>query len=724
VKFKRSPWLIFCRNFEFILNTEMINLKKHIVVVLVFIVLLMGNSLSAQAPLVKVACIGDSVTAGYLLPNPMTDCYPSQLQIMLGNNYVVGNFGYSGATLLKKGQKPYYKTKQCADAIAFAPDVVIIHLGLNDTDPRSWPNYKDEFDGNYAWLLDTLKKQNPKVKLFICRMTPIFNEHPRFKSGTRDWFWEIQTHIEKSAIANQVSLIDLHEKLYARPDLFPDALHPTKEGATILAQTVYGNITKDFGGLKLASVFTDNMVLQRNQPITVYGTANGGDRIEVSFLEHKQTVTTDEHGKWKIVFPAMSHGGPYQMTIQDKGNSIVLKNILIGDVWFCSGQSNMAFPLQKSENGMTEVKKAIANSKLRLLNWKAIQETDDMAWDSVTLAKTNQLKFFSGSWAVCDSTSARDFSAIAYYFGKNITHEENVPIGLIQVAVGGSPIESWIDRYTLEHDDKVVDVLTNWRKSDFIMPWVRERAEVNLKNAINPKQRHPYDPCYNFEAGVSAFTQFPIKGVLWYQGESNAHNVGLYEHLMPVMVQSWRKAWGTDFPFYYVQLSSTDRPTWPEFRNAQNRLQSQIPNSGMAVSMDYGDEKNVHPIKKKEAADRLARLALRYTYKKSITADGPLALKAEQKMETIRISFASAKQLTTSDKKAVLGFELLTDKGQRITTEATIIKNQVVISVPKGEKIEAVLYAWKPFTLANLVNEAGLPCSTFRLEINVLEKSK
>jgi sialate O-acetylesterase len=384
----------------------------------------------------------------------------------------------------------------------------------------------------------------------------------------------------------------------------------------------------------------------------------------------------------------------------------------------------MAFPLQKSENGMAEVKKAIANSKLRLLNWKAIQETDDMAWDSLSLAKTNQLKFFSGSWAVCDSTSARDFSAIAYYFGKNITHEENVPIGLIQVAVGGSPIESWIDRYTLEHDDKVVDVLTNWRKSDFIMPWVRERAEVNLKNAINFKQRHPYDPCYNYEAGVAAFTQFPIKGVLWYQGESNAHNVGLYEHLMPVMVESWRNAWGTDFPFYYVQLSSTDRPTWPEFRDMQNRLQSQIPNSRMAVSMDYGDEKNVHPIKKKEVADRLARLALHYTYKKSITADGPFALKAEQKKEIIRISFASAKLLTTSDKKAVLGFELATDKGKHIATEATIVNNQVVISIPKGEKIETVLYAWKPFTLANLVNEAGLPCSTFRLTVKALDKNK
>ena len=406
------------------------------------------------------------------------------------------------------------------------------------------------------------------------------------------------------------------------------------------------------------------------------------------------------------------------MTVQSKATKIVLKNILVGDVWFCSGQSNMAFQLQNSENGSAEAKKIGANSTIRLFNAKAIQDTDETAWDAATLAKTNQLQFFSGSWSVCDSISAKEFSAIAYYFGKNIAHEENVPVGLIQVAVGGSPIESWIDRYTLEHDDKVVDILTNWRKSDFVMPWVRERANVNLKNATNAKQRHPYDPCYNFEAGVEAFTKFPIKGVIWYQGESNAHNVELYEHLMPTLVESWRKAWGTAFPFYYVQLSSIDRPTWPAFRDVQNRLQNKIPNSGMAISMDYGDALNVHPIKKKEVADRLALLALRYTYGKAVTANGPSALKAFQNGDNILVSFAFAKQLTTADKKELIGFELVNDKGIHIQDKAAIVKNQVLITIPKGEKIKTVLYAWKPFTKANLVNEAGLPCSTFKLEIH------
>ena len=698
-------------------------MKRNLFLVVFLISIISHFESIAQKAILKVACIGDSVTAGYLLSDATNESYPLQLQILMGRQYEVKNFGHSGATLLKKGSKPYSNTTECADAIAYRPDIAIIHLGLNDTDPRNWPNYKEEFDADYAWLIDALKKQNPTVKIYICRLTPIFNEHPRFKSGTRDWFWQIQSHIPNIAKANQVGLINLHEKLYHRPDLFPDALHPTKEGATILAKTVYENITQDFGGLKLAAVFTDNMVLQRNQPISVYGTANGGDTIEVTFKQQKKNVIADKYGKWKITFPAMAQGGPYEMTVQSKETNIILKNILIGDVWFCSGQSNMAFQLQNSENGAAEVKKAIANSTIRLFNAKAIRDTDETAWDAATLVKTNQLEFFSGSWSVCDSISVKDFSAIAYYFGKNIAREENVPVGLIQVAVGGSPIESWIDRNTLEHDDKVVDVLTNWRKSDFIMPWVRERANVNLKNATIAKQRHPYDPSYNFEAGVEAFTKFPLKGVIWYQGESNAHNVELYEHLMQKLVESWRKAWDTNLPFYYVQLSSMERPTWPAFRDMQNRLQNKIPNSGMAISMDYGDALNVHPIKKKEVADRLALLALRNTYGKDVIANGPSAVKAIQKGDNILVSFALAKQLTTADKKELIGFELVNDKGIHFQSKASIVKNQVQITIPKGEKIKTVLYAWKPFTTANLVNEAGLPCSTFKLELHAITKN-
>lgn len=696
------------------MRTKNHNLFPYLLSILVFV----HFNLNAQQKVIKVACIGDSVTAGYLLGNPLTDSYPSQLQNLLGNTFEVQNFGHSGATLLKKGSKPYYKTEQYKNAIAYKPDIAIIHLGLNDTDPRNWPNYNQDFNADYFWIIETLRKQNPDVKIYICQMTPIFNEHPRFKSGTRDWYWQIQEHIIQIAKANKTGLINLAEKLYNRPELFPDALHPDKEGAKILAQTVYENITQNFGGLQLSPIFTDNMVLQREQPISIYGKANGNSKVEITFDNHKEITSANEYGKWNVVFPKMKSGGVHQIEIESDEKKISLKNILIGDVWFCSGQSNMAFPLQKAENGNLAIKEAIKNTTLRLFNFEPIQETDDKAWDSITLAKINQLQYFSGKWKICDSLSTQNFSAVAYYFGQKIIHEENVPIGLIEVAVGGSPIESWIDRYTLEHDDKVVDELTNWRKSDFVMPWVRSRADVNLQNAINPKQRHPYAPSYNYEAGVSQFTAFPIKGFLWYQGESNAHNIELYEHLMPLLVESWRKAWGIALPIYYVQLSGTDRPTWPSFRDAQNKIQKKIPHSGMAVSMDYGDSTNVHPIQKKQVGDRLALLALKYSYGKNIAADGPSVQKAIQKGNTILVSFSNAKQLKTSDKKELIGFELVTDKGIRIECKAEIVKNQVQLTIPKDEKITTILYAWKPFTRANLVNEAGLPCSTFKLEID------
>ncbi|OAZ03458.1 GDSL-type esterase/lipase family protein [Flavobacterium succinicans] len=665
----------------------------------------------------KVACMGDSVTAGYLLGNPTSEAYPSVLQSLLGKDYEVKNFGHSGATLLKKGHKPYFKTNEYKEAITYRPDIAIVHLGLNDTDPRNWPNYKQDFQSNYSELITNLKQQNPKVKVFICRMSPIFNEHPRFKSGTREWFWEIQSQIEHVAQANEVSLIDFHEKLSSRPDLFPDALHPSKEGATILATTVYSAISGNFGDLALAPVFTDNMVLQRQQPIPIYGKANAGDQVEVVFHSQKRTVVTDANGKWNVQFPAMPHGGPFEIQAKTKTKSITLKNILIGDVWLCSGQSNMAFPLKKSENGKAEVALAKVNTQLRFFHYQPIQETNESAWDSLTLAKTNQLNYFSGNWKVCDSVTAKDFSAIAYYFGKKIIQEETIPIGLIQVAVGGSPIESWIDRYTLEHDDKAVDVLYNWRKSDFLMPWVRERADINLKNSTNPKQRHPYEPCYNFEAGIKNFTSFPIKGMLWYQGESNAHNTNWYEHLFPIMVASWRKAWKANFPFYFVQLSSLDRPSWPEFRAMQSRLENKIPNSGMAISIDYGDEKDVHPIQKKEIGDRLARIALKETYKKNLVAYGPIPIKVTLKGDALWISFVSVKKLMTKGQQPLKGFEIVSKTGEHIAVDAKIIGNQVVIYPPKGTTIQSVLYAWKPFTNANLINEEGLPCSTFSLDV-------
>lgn len=240
-------------------------------IVLSYLLVLCNLVAVAQTP-VRVACIGNSITYGAGIENRERDAYPVQLQRMLGEGYVVGNFGKSGATLLNKGHRPYIEQKEFQRALTFAGDVVVIHLGINDTDPRDWPNYRDYFVRDYLALIDSFRVVNPKVRILVARMTPITNRHSRFESGTRDWHEQIQHAIERVAELAGAQLIDFHTPLYPYPFMLPDAVHPTAEGAGILAQTVYSAITGDYGGLRLPQVYSDNMVLQRDCPLEVRGT--------------------------------------------------------------------------------------------------------------------------------------------------------------------------------------------------------------------------------------------------------------------------------------------------------------------------------------------------------------------------------------------------------------------------------------------------------------------
>ncbi|RYY09867.1 MAG: sialate O-acetylesterase, partial [Chitinophagaceae bacterium] len=295
----------------------------------------------------------------------------------------------------------------------------------------------------------------------------------------------------------------------------------------------------------------------------------------------------------------------------------------------------------------------------------------------------------------------------------------NVPVGLVQIAVGGSPTESWIDRNSMEQDPLLVNELTNWRNSDFYQPWARERADINLRAAKNPGQRHPFDPAYNFESAISLWTEYRIQGVIWYQGESNTHNPELHEKLFPLLVNSWRRRWGYEFSFYYVQLSSLNRPSWPAFRFSQLQMHHKIPRSGMAVSSDAGDSTDVHPRRKKEVGERLARLALHFTYgKKDIVPNGPVALKAERQDDKLVISFQTDGKLKTADGSHLRGFKWRNSKGVENQSRAYIKDNMVIIPLDNNDKPVELLYGWEPYTNANLINEAGLPASTFRLKIN------
>ncbi len=686
---------------------------RHCLTTLFFF--LAALTLSAQRT-VKVACVGNSVTYGTGIEKRETEAYPVQLQNMLGKQYEVRNFGKPGATLLDKGHRPYKKQEEFAGAVQFAADIVVIHLGLNDTDPRNWPNYRDDFVGDYTTLIDTFRAVNPKARIIIALNSPIAHRHPRFLSGTRDWFDEIQTAIRQVAEHNKVQLINFHQPLYPYPFMLPDGLHPDGRGAKRLAQTVYSAITGNYGGLQMAAVYSDNMVLPRDRAFSIGGKADADEQVTVSIGKLKVKTKADGNGDWAVELSGLKVGAPYTLDIATKQRRLTFRNILAGEVFLCSGQSNMEFALQTSTTGGQEVSQA-RDSLFRLYDMKARWSTAATEWSAEALDSVNMLAYFSpASWQLCTPQTAARYSAVAYYFGKMLRDSLKVPVGLICNAVGGATTESWIDRSTLEHHFPAI--LYDWTKNDFIQDWARKRALQNIKQGTEKFQRHPFEPTYLYDAGIRPIERFPIDGVIWYQGESNAHNSDAHAQLFRLLTQSWRQAFGNaQLPFYFVQLSGIDRPSWSWFRHSQGKLAASVPHTYMAVSYDHGDSLDVHPRHKQPVGERLARLALHYGYgQKHVTPSGATLRLADFRHDDVILTFDHADGLHTADGAAVRGFEIAEPEGFFFPAQVEVSSNKLRLWSPNVKRPCLVRYAWAPFTRANLINAAGLPTPTFRVE--------
>ena len=689
-------------------------IKQTIILLGLFILTTISASASAKKQkTIRVACIGNSITYGTGIADRTNDSYPSQLQRLLGSNYQVGNFGKPGATLLYHGHRPYVKQEEFKEAIAFKGDIAVMHLGINDTDPRNWPNYRDEFVKDYLSIMDSLRAANPKVRIILARMTPIADRHPRFVSGTKQWHGEIQTAIETVAHVSGAELIDFYEPLYPYPYLFPDAIHPNPEGAGILAKTVYSGITGDYGGLQMSQLYTDYMVLQRDMPLDIHGIANAGEKITVSISNQKATATANNQGKWSVVLKPMNAATDLTLTVEAGSAAKVYKHVAVGEVWLCSGQSNMAFMLCQADTYKRDIDD-VGDPQLRLFDMKARWETYNVAWPASCLDSLNHLQYYrSTTWQPTTPDNAKWFSAIAYYYGRMLRDSLKVPVGLICNAVGGSPTEAWVDRNTLETCFPAI--LKNWLHNDFIQDWVRGRAAKNLTNDNTHLGRHPYEPCYLYESGILPLQKYPIKGVIWYQGESNAHNMEAHSELFKLLVGSWRSNWtNPTMPFYFVQLSSLNRPSWPWFRYSQLQLMQQIANTGMAVSSDCGDSLDVHPLRKQPIGQRLARWALNKTYGKSITPSGPIYKGVVRSADALIVSFDYADSLCTSDGKQPSTFEIAEEEGMYYPATAVIEGNTVRLTSPEVKNPRYVRYGWQPFTRANLINGDALPASTFR----------
>lgn len=360
--------------------------------------------------------------------------------------------------------------------------------------------------------------------------------------------------------------------------------------------------------VKLAGVINSNMVFQRNHEITVWGVASKGEKVSVTFNNIIKKNKADTYGKWKVVFPAMLAGGPYKLKIQGK-NTITLENILIGDVWICSGQSNMSMALSRVTNAEQEIAQADYPS-IRLLQYP------------VNFQKELVSDVENASWTVCSPKTIPGFSAVAYFFGRQIYKETNIPIGLINTSKGGTNAEAWTSMDYLVKIEKYKkfpsELAENLKKTD----------SLTVANLKNPNTYHTS----LFNGMINPLLNLAVKGAIWYQGEQNASEGLLYRTLFPNLIECWRAKWNQpDMPFLFVQLANYTKELpepadsrWASLREAQLMTLS-LPNTGMAVTIDIGEAKDIHPKNKQDVGYRLALNALKMVYGRQIIYSGPIS---------------------------------------------------------------------------------------------------
>jgi len=670
---------------------------------------------------VRVACVGNSITAGYLLPDPARQSYPAVLQRLLGDDYEVGNFGYSGSTLLRRGHRPYKDMNRYRPSLDFAPDIAIIHLGVNDTDPRDWPDRRDEIVSDYLDLIESYRAVNPAVRIIISRLTPLGAAHHRFPTGTEAWRDSINRRIERVAEVAGVELMDLGARLTDRPDLIHDAIHPDSVGAVLMAREAAAAITGRRGRTRLRPVYRPGMVLQRYRPVRIEGFADAGTPMRVALDGDTVSVTAAPDGSWAAILPPRPEATGLTLTVEAPDTVITLTDVAMGEVWIASGQSNMEFRLRDAANA-AEVIPVCADSLLRFFTMRPAAVTNSTTWPQELMERVDSLDYYDlpDRWEGVSPANAPSLSAVAYFFGRSLRDALGVPVGIVANAVGGSTTESWIDIETLWREEP--QALVGWRTNDYIQPWAQGRAKLNA-----PGHRHPYEPSYLFAAGIRPLGQLPVAGTIWYQGESNAHNQEVHERMFRRVVSSWRHALGSpDMPFLTVQLSSLNRPSWPAFRDSQRRLARAIPGVWMAVSSDVGDPADVHPRRKEPVGDRLARIALRRVYGDTGVADsGPEPETARAVDGALVITMSSAEGMHPADGDTIRGFEVASSPfGPFHPAHATVEGNTIILTSMQEPNPAAARYGWQPYTDANLVNSAELPASTFSISATPDESSK
>lgn len=434
-------------------------------------------------------------------------------------------------------------------------------------------------------------------------------------------------------------------------------------------------------------IFTDHMVLQRDMPIPVWGTGQPGEKVTVKIADHGTSAVVGEDGKWKVELDALPAGGPYRLTI-DGIYRVALRDVLVGEVWLASGQSNMQWPLKLTD----AADKAIAESKNPQLRLFTVPRRSlDEPQTDVT-----------GRWQVSGPGSTPEFSAVAYYFGRALQQKLGVPVGMVSTNVGGTPAEAWMAKEALAANDLL-------------------KHYVDQPRDPNNGQR-PYG-LYN--AMVHPLANMNVRGAIWYQGESNAGRAYEYRTLFPAMIADWRRNFRqSEMPFLFVQLapfmSKVDEPkdsAWAELREAQLLTAKNDPHSAMAVITDVGDEKDIHPKWKQPVGERLALAARAIAYGEQVAFTGPLYVGSSVENGTMVLEFAHADGGLQAKDGQLTGFAIAGEDGKFVNASAEIIaENKVRVQSPDIPAPKYVRYGWADFPLGNLWDGTGLPATPFRTD--------
>ena len=498
-------------------------------------------------------------------------------------------------------------------------------------------------------------------------------------------------------------------------------IHKSRFNVALLSLAAFGLSIAPFAqaDVHLPALFSDGMVLQQGMEVPVWGWASDGELVTVTF-RGQTAKTTAKGGKWMLNLRKLKAGGPDEMVVTGK-NSITLKNVLVGEVWICSGQSNMEFPLSRSFDSKADIE-ASANLKIHLFHvpkMKAESPKDDV----------------KAAWTACDPDTVKGFSAVGYYFGRDLQKARGVPVGMIETDWGGSPAEVWMKQEVLEsnprYKQEILDAYVGQKKGydDALAAFEKERDEAKASGKSFNK-RAPGAPSWRptelYNGMIAPLVPYAIKGAIWYQGESNAGRAEQYRSLYADMIRNWRQDWNEgDFTFICVQLAPfmavKDQPgdsAWAELREAQLLSTRTLPNAGMAVITDVGDPKDIHPTKKKPVGERLALAARGIAYGEKIEFSGPVYHSMKVKDDNkATITFDHVGKGLAARDGELKGFSICGDDKKWFWAKAEIKgKNQVVVSSPEVAHPVAVRFGWADCPVVNLWNKDGLPATPFRTD--------